>query len=306
MAPALRAAALPIVLATLGACGGGGSGGGVIVPEAPPASFASAGANQAIVMEGKSAALLVTAGVSPDVMFTPTGVGTIDNATVRFSFDGASQLSGIRITSPQATLSFDRNSPDHTLECASGLCVAESPGGGVLAIDPFAEHWNYQTFGVWVMDAGLPSIRLGAISAGGPTSGSALPTSGTATFNGLAAGLYIDTAGTPWGTAAMMKADVSFGSRTILFSTSKTFVASDPQAARAGALDENLNLSGTLSYAQGINNFSGTVTTQNGQLTGRSEGRFYGPAAEEIGGVYSLSGSGPSRLIGGFGGKRRE
>jgi hypothetical protein len=59
-----------------------------------------------------------------------------------------------------------------------------------------------------------------------------------------------------------------------------------------------------LSYAQGVNSFSGGLTTANGALNGQGTGRFYGPSAQEIGGVYSLSGSGLSRLIGGFGGKR--
>jgi hypothetical protein len=47
------------------------------------------------------------------------------------------------------------------------------------------------------------------------------------------------------------------------------------------------------------------VTTANTQLTGTATGRFYGPLAEEIGGVYSLNGAGPLQSMGGgFGGKK--
>jgi hypothetical protein len=309
MAPAIRAAALPLILATLAACGGGGGGGGgVIVPgpsEPPPASFASAGANQTIVMQGNSVALDVTPSISgATVTFTPVGAASINDATVNFSFDSASELSGISITTPQASLSFDRKAADHTLECrSSGLCVAENPSALALTVDPFAERWNYQSFGIWAMESG-PDIKLGAVSAGGLTQGNSLPTTGTATFNGLAAGFYIDAGGTLWGTAATMRADVNFGSRSILFSTSSTVRGNDPQDPKVGNRDDGLNLSGTLSYAQGVNNFSGSLKTQNDQLSGQGTGRFYGPAAEEIGGVYSLSGSGVSRMVGGFGGKR--
>jgi hypothetical protein len=304
MATDFRAAALPVVIAMLGACGGGGGGGGVIAPasEPAPASFASAGANQSIVMEGKSAALDTTVSLAGtgDVTITPTGDGKIDNATVKFRFDGASQLSGIDITSPQASLSFD------AVKCQGGVCSGENSSSFAVAIDPSAQGWNYQTFGVWAMEgAQLPGIRMGAMSAGGPTSGNSIPTTGTATFKGLAAGLYIDPAGTLWATAASMRADANFGSRTILFSTSNTLRGADVNVPTSASMpDGNLNLSGTLSYAPGVNNFSGALQSQNGALSGRGEGKFYGPTAQEIGGVYSLSGSGPSRMIGGFGGQR--
>ena len=304
MATAFRAGALPIVIAMLGACGGGGGGGGVIAPpasEPATASFASAGANQSIVMEGKSVALDTTASLSGtgDVIVAPTGDGKIDNATVKFSFDSARQMSGIEITSPQASLSFD------AVKCQGGVCSGENPGSFAVAIDPSAQGWNYQTFGVWAMEgAQLPSIRIGAMSAGGPTSGNSVPTTGTAVFTGLAAGLYIDPAGTLWATAASMRAEANFASRSILFSTSNTMRGAEVTAPTGASIaDGNLNLSGTLSYAQGVNNFSGALQSQNGALSGRGEGKFYGPKAEEIGGVYSLSGSGPSRMIGGFGGK---
>ncbi|HEX5477193.1 MAG TPA: hypothetical protein VFX09_05000, partial [Burkholderiales bacterium] len=62
---------------------------------------------------------------------------------------------------------------------------------------------------------------------------------------------------------------------------------------------------GTLTYTNGINHFSGPVITGGATpLTGNATGRFYGPSVEEIGGVYSLSGTGLSRMLGGFGGKR--
>jgi hypothetical protein len=41
----------------------------------------------------------------------------------------------------------------------------------------------------------------------------------------------------------------------------------------------------TLTYAGTTNSFSGNLTTASG-LTGNSTGQFYGPNAEELGGVF--------------------
>jgi hypothetical protein len=65
-----------------------------------------------------------------------------------------------------------------------------------------------------------------------------------------------------------------------------------------------LDLTGTLTYAPGSSQFIGPVTSGNG-LSGNANGRFYGPAAQEIGGVYSLTGIDPlMRMLGAFGGRR--
>jgi hypothetical protein len=321
MGASIRAAALPFVLATLGACGGGGGGGGVIEPTPTPstpspaaqtpsstrdvslASFPAVAPNQTVVMEGTSAAMSGTQIVTGDTaIITSANRSPIGDATVKFSYDDARALSGITVTTPQASFSFDRNAPGHSVSCNGGICSAEKPTTEAMAMDPFVVGWNYQSFGVWGTNLDSPSWQLGAVSAGTPTSGSSLPTTGTATFSGLAAGFYTDPAGTPFGTSANMRADVNFGSRNIGFSTSNTQLKNTNTNVRS--TDTGLNLSGSLSYAPGVNAFSGTVQTQNTLLGGQAGGRFYGPAAEEIGGVYSLQGAGVSRMLGGFGGKR--
>ena len=99
-----------------------------------------------------------------------------------------------------------------------------------------------------------------------------------------------------------MSANVDFNGRNIQFSTSGTGLLNANTAVQT--TDNGLNLSGALSYAPGANSFSGALQTTNGALTGQGSGRFYGPSAGEMGGVYSLSGAGVTRMIGGFGGKR--
>ena len=171
--------------------------------------------------------------------------------------------------------------------------------------------WNYQTFGVWETATGS-TFQVGAISAGVPTPGPSVPTTGpNAIFTGVANGFYVDNAGAGWFTSASMSATVDWVNRNITFATGTNIAAPDTRlvniSSGASTTDPGLNLSGTLNYSPGVNAFTGTVTTQNTQLSGPANGRFYGPAATEIGGTYSLTPTGgPSvqRMIGGFGGRQ--
>ena len=64
-----------------------------------------------------------------------------------------------------------------------------------------------------------------------------------------------------------------------------------------------LDLTGTLRYAAGTNTFGGDITSANG-MSGRADGRFYGPGAEEVGGVFETRGAGTEVYGGAFGGRR--
>jgi hypothetical protein len=68
-------------------------------------------------------------------------------------------------------------------------------------------------------------------------------------------------------------------------------------------MNGSLNMTGTLNYSPGSNQFSGAVSTAGG-MTGTAQGRFFGPAAEEIGGTFSVTGPGVQSYGGAFGGAR--
>jgi hypothetical protein len=193
-----------------------------------------------------------------------------------------------------------------TINCVSGACLASKASGtseGIVT-DPYFLGWNYQTFGVWETGTTVGG-NAGALSIGAPTPVGGLPSGIVAIYHGLTAGFYVDPAGQLFGTAGTMAATVDFSARSVAFSTLGTMMA-----AGSGAMTANsdLNLTGTLTYASGTTQFAGPVTTSHAnssdRLNGTATGRFYGPAAEEIGGVYSLSGSGLNSMLGGFGGKR--
>jgi hypothetical protein len=51
------------------------------------------------------------------------------------------------------------------------------------------------------------------------------------------------------------------------------------------------------------NTFSGSAATKDGNLSGAHQGGFFGPAANEIGGVYRMTGGG-EQAAGSFVGKK--
>jgi hypothetical protein len=61
-------------------------------------------------------------------------------------------------------------------------------------------------------------------------------------------------------------------------------------------------MTATMTYGAGSNSISGTFRLGN-FMSGTGSGWFYGPAAQELGGTFFISGS-AGKMIGGFGGKR--
>ncbi len=172
--------------------------------------------------------------------------------------------------------------------------------------------YSYQTFGTWTSPGGFSEKYF---SAGVPAVGTSLPTTGSATYTGQAAGTYIDSAtGNPSKTAATMNATANFATLSIAFATSGTTSLSVNAAPGTPATaNSGLDMTGTLSFAARSNTFTGTVTAANG-MSGNATGRFYGPgnfvttatkvagAPSEIGGTFAVMGA-AGAMQGAFGGK---
>lgn len=300
MSMPFRISAVSLVLTALTACGGGGGGGGSVVTptEVPFTSFSAVVPNQTVVMSGISQTGSGTASA-----FSLHAADTRDS-TARLSFDADGALSALSLSAPRSSVSFGAGD---VINCSSGAgCGAVNAASTATAavINPYAMGWNYQTFGVWMKDVSPTSFQAGAMSAGAATPGAGLPNLSSATFTGHASGYYLDGAGGQFATDAQMRAVTDFSNRRIEFSTTGTLLTNlnNPHGPRT--TNTGLDLAGTLNYAPGVNQFSGNVGTQNAQLTGSAVGRFYGPAAQEIGGTYGLSSSGGQKMLGGFGGKR--
>lgn len=203
-------------------------------------------------------------------------------------------------------------SPQHTLE-ASGqpairVAAESNPNESQSAFtsvaashvsaaaDAYELGWNYQTFGVWTNGAYAEAASAGSVSPA-----SAIPASGSATFNGKLAGLYVSPAGVGSVAAADVRVDADFSARSLSLASIGTTTTRDFAAATA---TPDLNLSGTLTYAPGNNAFAGTITSASG-MSGTSKGRFYGPGAQELGGVFAVRSAGTAEsFTGAYGAKR--
>jgi hypothetical protein len=168
-----------------------------------------------------------------------------------------------------------------------------------IYVDPYAVGFNYQSYGVWGSNIVAGSGgRYGAISAGATTAASSIPTSGTTTFRGSLAGIYVDTNGITYRYAAIAAFVTNFSTRSIAMSTSGDGIANiTTDASRAFGS----SVAGTLTYSAGSNAFSGSIAAGS-LMSGTASGSFYGPSANELGGTFFMRGS-AGALVGGFGAK---
>ena len=169
-----------------------------------------------------------------------------------------------------------------------------------LFANPSTFSFDYQTYGIWG-SYGIATGNSFALSDGSASPTSAIPATGGLTFTGGSTGYFVDTNKFAYLTNATMVGTLSFNNRTIIFTTTNTVIQGAPNG-NVNA-NTNLNMTGVITYIAGTNNFIGTVTTTSG-MTGKINGKFYGPGVNEIGGTYAVYGAGIGSLVGSFGGKR--
>ena len=174
---------------------------------------------------------------------------------------------------------------------------------------PAAAGWSYQTFCNFFGGANGDYLKnrrdviLGYQSIGRPTKISEMPTADGADYTGITHAYYNSAQVT-----AHNKIHADFGARNLSYETTDTSVLH--QFGAFGHVIEDrpdLNLSGSAAWDDKTADFTGKMKAANG-LEGEMKGRFYGPAAEEVGGVYGLHGQDTNgeavHYIGGFGGRR--
>ena len=164
------------------------------------------------------------------------------------------------------------------------------------ATDPTISHptgqpLTYTTYGDWVnCDPNCSTLLrtgvAGYFVTGQTTNPANIPTVGTAIYSGSIDGDFVNSINQPFYIDAEVTVTANFASRSLNFATTNTTAEPNNGPAVAAA---NLNMTGILSYSAGSNQFTGTVTATG--LSGTATGHFYGPAAQEIGGVYNLSGT---------------
>ena len=291
--------------------GGGGSTPSVAIP------FTSYGAvtnSSTVQMSGSSQEATYTYNTGTAKVTSLSAASAFaSGGTATFTLNSSGALtSEIDISALGTTISQIAANGDNmgTLLGSTGVIYSGTANGQnyILSFNraSISPTWDYQNFGVWVTGAGTGSGTVGAMTAGAATAGASVPTVGTFTFTGLTGGRYADAAGNGFFAASNMSATTNFATRSISFATTGSVTTPDFITITA---NNNLNMTGTLTYVAGSNQFTGAVTSAGGgvgnaAMTGTASGKFYGPAAQEIGGTFALTGGGVSGYLGGFGGKR--
>lgn len=155
--------------------------------------------------------------------------------------------------------------------------------------DPSVLGLSYSTLGSWEYVDGVDVHVGGNLSLGVGTS--TIPTTGSATYVGSMIGQLWE-AGTISSVTAQASAIADFGLRSVSLTTSDSTLGGVP--------DSSLDLTGTLFYAAGDNNLTGTLQTLT--MQGPAWAKFYGPAAAELGGTFFVKDLANTRqMTGAFG-----
>ncbi len=309
-----------LVFAGLTGCASTSGGAGGIAP-AVPANFTSWGSSRG------SGQTLVATGDSQQGTYTfNLGTGRVTARTVGPQQTGVTYTEIWTTSTPVLSTVWAR---DVRLQTASGtdirfnrvddtffdstdtagslfqrLTGIESGNGQnfLVIADPQGPNtFVYQTYGIWATGVGTGSGTYGAISVGSPTPAGVIPTEGLATYTGNAAGRHVALDGSLSYTVADMTTAADFFRRELTFTTTFTRQMNNVVAGTSTS-NPALNMTGILNIVAGTNQFSGPVSA--GGMTGTATGRFYGPAAQEIGGTFSVTGTGVQSYSGAFGGKK--
>lgn len=276
-------------LLTLSACMGGSS-------TSSFTSFRNTDSSETTVISGRSVEAPFTGNLrigTPDV----GAAGAETGALLRVEREN-DEVVGVRLTVDGQTI-VDEGSANG-ISVDDGLVSAGSGGNAVVFRDPEDAGFEYQTYGLWVESGGLTSTggQLGVLTVGSTTDAGNVPSGTTATYRGESVGwaqLPTGEVGITAGAVTLQTGDFS----RIDFATENTVFAEFDSGSIA-LPEEDLDLTGTLTVNG--SSFSGSVS---GAITdGTLNGRFYGPNAEEAGGLFVTTGSGGVVYNGSFGARR--
>ncbi|MEA2824266.1 MAG: hypothetical protein QOF03_748 [Alphaproteobacteria bacterium] len=307
------------ILPLLAACGGGG-GGYSGSPTSAIMSSSSAPASSG-GSTGSTAA--------PGITATSSGAGQWDYGTPQFATVGGPTFSGpdypppntsfaaratslrqgSTVTSQQDAIvtvlsAGAHSSLLHVVIPSIGMDETFSSNTDLRGFQGDTPFWglNYVALGEWAHWTAGRTTAITESLFGYETPVNAIPTTGTAQFSGWASGVVFK--GTDQGVYLDGTASVS-----VDFVSGKiTGALTNMVAARIGGGTPWNDVSVSGKIGAGTNSFSGTTAVTSapnssyslsGSATGRLEGAFFGPAAENIGALWSLTDSTGS-AVGGF------
>ena len=255
--------------------------------------------------------------------------GTVNDEPNADPADTTNDIHELSITSAEGTVISYDHSTDNLEESFFGVQVMDNETDSannsddatyaILYSNPYDHGLDYNSYGIWFKlsteTASGYTYDLGTVSSGVKTDAANMPTTGSASYSGSHISHYygpIDGVNgglaSEYVVAGTVSMDVDFtGDRAISFATTVSNVEDDETSSELTGADltsaqTTLATSGALSING--SSFTGSVTADGGFLVGSVTGQFYGPAAEEAGGVFELQDNGEavtSTYIGAFG-----
>lgn len=276
---------LPLIGLLTGCGGGGGSGSSSTSTVTSLVKWSAFTPPGTVVASGYSA----NADYTEAAPFQISGIGgqSYDTgaSSAEITYRSDSTISKFKITTPNGTFTWDEAAGDTIDETNPEIVgVANSvPNSFAILVDALALGWEYQTLGAWQTGLGTGSGTIGSISVGAPTPGAGIPTTGTAVFAGNVQGIHVDSAGAQYYVVGDVVVATDFAARAMSLATTNTSTISIPGIVTTPA--PSLELSGSMTYAPATNSFAGAMSSAGG-MVGTTRGQFYGPNAEEVGGVF--------------------
>lgn len=229
--------------------------------------------------------------VSQELSYSRTASGTVNGTAVVSPAQPQTLSSGPRYNEKRELIG------QSVIRTADGIDVTATR----MVANPYAQGWNFQSFGVWNTQT-MSGGGIASSSFGAATPASAVPSTGTASFVGKLGGIYVSPAGEASMASADVRVNADFGNRSLSFASQGTRLTQDLKGSTAAP---HLNLGGTLTYSPASNTFAGTLTNAGGTMSGSSTGRYYGPAAQELGGAFTVKSANTVETLTGAYGARR-
>ena len=308
--PGKRIVLLSVSL-VLSACGGGGGGGGTVPAGTPVPTFtrwSDVLPGSTVQVHGLGQQVTGTTSASGEQFIANDPSPVTDGYSAVLTFDSARKLTGVALTTPATLVKFD-GAEFADLALSPGKFVGATSSTSVAIMAKAIElDWEYQTFGVWQTGLNTTSQTFGAMSVGN-SAGTAIPGSGTATFTGHVAGTYVNPNGLGYTALGTLNVVANFAGNSLAFTGTTNTLHPNQITTPVVPNIDFLNFTGTANYNPSINSFTVPLTTtgnynNTGTLAGSTTGQFYGPNAEELGGVFFLKGSGSETYAGAYGAKQ--
>jgi hypothetical protein len=157
---------------------------------------------------------------------------------------------------------------------------------------------SYVTFGNWInVNSSGGSLADGYVVFGVRTSPGDVPRTGSAAYSGQTVGTMTDSSGNIYTVSGVAALNADFSAGTV--NGDYTSMAKFNVLTTVTTPWRDFTTSSAISD----NTFSGTAATKDSKLSGTSQGGFFGPAVNEIGGTYQLDGAG-EHAVGAFVGKK--